>query len=122
MQEQVKQEEESHVHPEIEPLEIIMQRRAIYLSQKKDKNPEEQEEVVNYRTYRLANYISKKPRRNFDKKIVYTTRKTVADRRIRFKGKFINEYQAREMLGLTGQEQTFDELKEMMKRMKTKID
>jgi hypothetical protein len=26
------------------------------------------------------------------------------------------------MLGLTGQEQTFDELKEMMKRMKTKID
>lgn len=38
----------------------------------------------------------------------------MADRRIRYKGKFINVYQAREMLGLAGEGYSFDELKEMM--------
>ena len=46
---------------------------------------------------RVEGYLSKKAKRTFEKKIVYTTRKRVADRRIRFKGKFINEYQAREL-------------------------
>jgi hypothetical protein len=44
---------------------------------------------------RKEGYLNKKARRTFEKKVVYATRKTVADRRIRFKGKFINEYQAR---------------------------
>ena len=52
---------------------------------------------------RKEGYMSKKAKRTFQKKIVYTTRKRVADRRIRFKGKFINEFQARELLGLNGQ-------------------
>jgi len=51
---------------------------------------------------RIDYYLLKKSRRNFEKKIVYDTRKKVADRRIRYKGKFINESQAKELLGLQG--------------------
>lgn len=60
------------------------------------------EEIKKYRNKRVEDYIAKKGKRKFEKKIVYDTRKKVADRRIRFKGKFINEYQARELLGLEG--------------------
>ena len=49
---------------------------------------------------RMKQYFEKKKQRQFEKKILYDTRKRVADRRIRFKGKFINEVQAREFLGL----------------------
>ena len=44
---------------------------------------------------RMKKYFEKKAIRCYEKKIVYDTRKRVADRRIRFKGKFINEVQAR---------------------------
>ena len=67
---------------------------------------------------RVEGYLSKKAKRTFEKKIVYTTRKRVADRRIRFKGKFINEYQARELLGISGPQHSFEELKAMMKQLK----
>jgi len=43
----------------------------------------------------MKKYKEKKLKRSYEKKIVYDTRKKVADRRIRFKGKFINEDQAR---------------------------
>ena len=59
----------------------------------------------------------KKIRRNFDKKIVYASRKKVADRRIRFQGKFINEFQAMEMLGLGGEKRSFEELRQLMKTL-----
>lgn len=52
-------------------------------------------EIKRYRNKRVRLYQAKKGKRIFEKKIVYDTRKKVADRRIRFKGKFINEYQAR---------------------------
>jgi hypothetical protein len=42
---------------------------------------------------------------------VYASRKKVADRRIRFQGKFINEFQAMEMLGLGGEKRSFEELR-----------
>jgi len=56
---------------------------------------------------RIENYIFKKTKRNYQKKVVYDTRKQVADKRIRYKGKFINEEQARNLLGLNNQDHTF---------------
>ncbi len=44
---------------------------------------------------RVQHYLNKKEKRTFEKKIVYATRKRVADKRIRYKGKFINEIQAK---------------------------
>lgn len=71
-------------------------------------------QILEYRNKKVKVYLSKKDKRIFKKKIVYDTRKKVADRRIRFKGKFINEQQARELLGLQEDQYTFEELKTMM--------
>jgi hypothetical protein len=98
-------------------MEAVLQRRAIALSQRRILTQSEREEIKKYRNFRLDGYLLKKIRRNFDKKIVYVSRKKVADRRIRFQGKFINEFQAMEMLGLRGEQRSFEELKEMMRAL-----
>jgi hypothetical protein len=85
-----------------------MQRRAINLAQQKIKNRDEEEEIACYKAFRLNHYLLKKATRNYDKKIVYETRKRVADRRIRYQGRFINECQARELLGLVEDQHTFE--------------
>ena len=113
----VKQEETCRVIEPGESMEAKLQRRAFLLSQKRHLDESEREEIKSYRSFRLNEYLLKKMRRNFDKKIVYTSRKKVADRRIRFQGKFINEFQAMEMLGLRGEQRTFEELKEMMRAL-----
>lgn len=97
----MKQEASRVIEPG-ESMEAMLQRRAIALTQKR-MSEAEREEVKKYRSCRLDAYLVKKMRRNFDKKIVYASRKKVADRRIRFQGKFINEFQAMEMLGLRGE-------------------
>lgn len=74
--------------------------------------------MLYYRHFRLSQYLIKKEKRDFSKKVVYTTRKRVADRRIRYKGKFINEDQARVILGLPKESYSFEELKEKMNSMK----
>ena len=73
-----------------EALEVAFQKRAIWLSNRKEVTIDERTEMLYYRHFRLNQYLMKKGRRDFSKKIVYTTRKRVADRRIRYKGKFIN--------------------------------
>jgi hypothetical protein len=39
----------------------------------------------------------------------------VADGKIRYRGKFINESQARLLLAVSGEEHTFEKLKDMMR-------
>jgi hypothetical protein len=98
-----------------------MQKRVLQLMRRCDLSSEEKEEMRRYRGLRIEQYKLKKERRNFNKKVVYDTRKRVADRRIRFKGKFINEGQAKELLGLTGQDYTFEDLKKRMKELRSTI-
>ena len=64
------------------------------------KDESEREWMARYRKYKVKRYLSKKNKRVFIKKIIYATRKRVADRRIRYKGRFINDVQAKEMLGV----------------------
>jgi hypothetical protein len=88
------------------------------LASKQNSTQSEKKLVKEYRQLRMKKYLDKKSKRNFDKKIVYDTRKKVADKRIRFQGKFINEEQARELLGIGGGEFSFEELRSMMNKIK----
>ena len=111
----VKVEEESQ--PAQEPQEqdeFMRQKLAIGIMQRGIRNDSEREWMVRYRESKVQRYLGKKSKRSFIKKIVYATRKRVADRRIRYKGKFINEVQAREMLGVTDEAVLFEELRRRM--------
>jgi hypothetical protein len=52
------------------------------------------------RKKKVAAYLLKKKNRIYEKKIIYSCRKKIADERIRHKGRFINKPQAVELLGL----------------------
>ena len=65
------------------------------MASKRWQSDDERKQIKQYRTAHIKKYLQKKKQRTFLKKIVYGTRKRVADRRIRFKGRFINEIQAR---------------------------
>ena len=43
------------------------------------------------RQAKIAHYLDKKKRRNLKKKISYKVRKVAADKRVRFKGKFVSK-------------------------------
>mmetsp|Transcript_8322 Transcript_8322/g.12280 ORF Transcript_8322/g.12280 Transcript_8322/m.12280 type:complete len:122 (+) Transcript_8322:22-387(+) len=46
------------------------------------------------RRQKINRYLQKRQRRNFRKKISYECRKTVADKRVRVKGRFVSKSQA----------------------------
>lgn len=54
--------------------------------------------TVEERREKVRNFLEKRKRRNFKKKISYMCRKKVADQRIRVKGRFVSKVQASELL------------------------
>lgn len=58
------------------------------------------------RAHKLARYLSKKSKRNYEKRVVYASRKEAADAKSRVKGKFSTKQQGQAIISSNALEMT----------------